>query len=160
MARTKLAALTILFTLCGAAGASAATPFDASFSGKSGGCEPTFFRCAPGRVAGFGAARWNYRFDVVGQNSRNCFEITSRARIRLTSDGSRIDLRGEGEVCFPGRSTEAPGSLVSNGNPFTARDTWTVESGTGRFAGREGQGTSRVHSAGNHASADYSGTLI
>jgi hypothetical protein len=163
MARKKLAPLTLSLTIgtlaLSAVPAVAATPLDGHFSGRSGGCEPGFFRCAPGTVKGFGSARWNYRFDIVGQDSRSCYEITTRARIRLTSDGSQLDLSGDGRVCFPGNSTNAPGSLVSNGNPFRATDSWKVVSGTGRFAGRTGSGTSDVHSAGNHADADYSGTL-
>ena len=53
MARTKLAALILTIAVCLVAAlggtALADTPFNASFSGKSGGCEPTYFRCAPGR---------------------------------------------------------------------------------------------------------------
>ena len=163
MARTKLAVLTLtisIFLLVAAGTASAATDFNASFSGKSGGCEPTYFRCASGRVAGYGPARWNYRFEIVEFTSRSCAKIASQTRIRLTSDGSRLDLEGEGEICFPGNSTNAPGSFVSNGNPFRTTETWTVADATGRFAGKTGSGTSTVHSAGNHASAEYHGTLI
>jgi hypothetical protein len=163
MARRMLAPITLSLTIAALAAsaipAAAATPFDASFSGKSGGCEPGYFRCAPGRVRGFGEARWNYGFDIVAQDSRSCYEVETRARIRLT-DGSQLDLEGKGQICFPGNSDNAPGSFVSNGNPFRARDHWKVVDGTGRFTGRTGSGTSDVHSAGSHADADYDGTLI
>ena len=77
-------------------------------------------------------------------------------------DGSSVVLHEVfGEIMFPGKSTEAPGSFVSFGNPFSHEGTWTVVpgSGTGGLTGASGSGTLTAMGAGNTFQVWFVGTI-
>ena len=78
------------------------------------------------------------------------------------ADGSTIVLHEVyEEVLFPGASSEAPGALVSFGNPFSQVGTWEVVagSGTGNLAGVTGSGVVEQMGAGNTLQFWFTGTI-
>ena len=78
------------------------------------------------------------------------------------ADGSSIVLHEVyGDVLFPGGSADAPGALLSFGNPFSQEGTWEVVagSGTGGLTGATGSGTVTVMGAGNTLQFWFTGTL-
>lgn len=77
------------------------------------------------------------------------------------SDGSTLVLADDEFISFetPGNSTDAPGALVSFGNPFFFRGTWVVVGGTGLFEGATGEGTQIVQAAGDVINIKIVGTI-
>ena len=124
-------------------------------------CSPPAFLCGTGEVAGFGAATSTFailsftNFDP----ETSCADATIRYTITLTSGAGTLVLTETAVVCFPGKSTLAPGSLKSFGNPFTLTATWTVTGGTGVFAGASGSGAAGTKAAGDAGHTTLSGTI-
>ena len=83
--------------------------------------------------------------------------------ITLVSDGSTLVMNEE-FVSFttPGGSGEAPGMLVSFGNPFFLVVSWEAdaEASTGIFEGATGSGITTTTGAGDVLIVDTNGTLI
>ena len=75
-------------------------------------------------------------------------------------DGSTLTLlETYGDTIFPGNSREAPGSLKSFGNPFSATGTWEIVGATGSQTGTTGSGTVIQMGAGNTLQFWFSGTV-
>ena len=74
-------------------------------------------------------------------------------------DGSTLVLMETGTVCFPGKSTLAPGAAKSFGNPFNIEATFTIVAGTGVFAGAQGSGTDVIKAAGDTGHSRLSGSI-
>ena len=60
---------------------------------------------------------------------------------------------------YPGNSSNAPGAMVSFGNPFSAEGTWVVIDATGSLTDAEGTGTVIQMGAGNTLNFWYSGSI-
>ena len=78
------------------------------------------------------------------------------------ADGSSIVLHEVyDEPVFPGASTDAPGALVSFGNPYSQEGEWAVVvgSGTGGLAGASGSGTVELMAAGNTLQFWFTGSI-
>ena len=75
-------------------------------------------------------------------------------------DGATLVLFEEyPEVTPPGNSSNAPGALVSFGNPFSVEGTWEVIDATGSLTGASGSGTVMQMGAGNTLNFWYSGSI-
>jgi hypothetical protein len=120
----------------------------------------TFSWCGAGTVVGFGEA--TSLTEVTGFSNFDpetaCADITLRRTLTFT-DGSTLVLEETGTVCFPGTSASAPGSMKSFGNPLSSESTFTIISGTGRFAGATGSGTATTKGAGDAAKSTLTGTI-
>ena len=103
----------------------------------------------------------NVKFGVLVIQSYNDFHIPNvTGRRTLTfAGGDTLVLEETGTFCPPGNSGNAPGSLVSFGNPFTLSFTWSIASGTGQFAGASGSGTGTDRLAGDAGHARLTGTI-
>jgi hypothetical protein len=78
------------------------------------------------------------------------------------ADGSSLVLHEVwDDPTFPGNSREAPGGLISFGNPFGQEGTWTVVpgSGTDGLDGASGSGTFVAMGAGNTFQVWFTGTI-
>ena len=78
------------------------------------------------------------------------------------ADGSTVVLHEVyEEPVYPGASHDAPGSLLSFGNPFAQEGTWeaVAGSGTGGLAGATGSGTVELMGAGNTLQFWFTGTI-
>jgi hypothetical protein len=107
--------------------------------------------CATGTVAGYGEATLSGTvtgFTPVQGPFSFCALITSSNTITL-ADGSTLAITASGINCFAGNSNNAPGSLVSYGNPHSGTGTYTVTGGTGVFAGAAGSGDFSLYEAGD-----------
>jgi hypothetical protein len=81
-------------------------------------------------------------------------------RIVTFADGSTVTLRETyTEPTFPGRSQDAPGALVSFGNPGFQTFTWVVTGSTGSFTGLQASGTGRLVFAGDTLTFTFVGTI-
>jgi hypothetical protein len=109
--------------------------------------EPPF--CGAGTVRGLGSAT-------------TLFYPGGTKTITLDSDGSTLVMH-ETLVLFetPGASADAPGSLVSFGNPYYLVVSWEADPNlsTGIFAGATGSGTTSVVSGGDAIIVTTVGTL-
>ena len=63
------------------------------------------------------------------------------------------------EATFPGNSTNAPGAMVSFGNPFSVEGTWDIIGATGSLSGATGSGDVIQMGAGNTLNFWYSGSI-
>ena len=101
-----------------------------------------FSICGTGTIAGFGEA--TSLTEVVSFENfdpvTSCADVVLRRTITL-EDGSTLVIMETGTVCFPGKSTLAPGTAKSFGNPFNIEETFTIVSGTVVFAGAQCSGT-------------------
>ena len=124
-------------------------------------CSPPAFLCGRGVLEGFGTA--TSTFEVLTFTNfdpeTSCADATVRYTIMLTSGAGTLVLTETGVVCFPGKSTLAPGAVKSFGNPFSLTTTWTVTGGTGVFAGVSGSGSAKTHAAGDGGQSTLSGTI-
>ena len=106
--------------------------------------------CGDGTLRGLGRAT-TLSYDDGTYAITLASDPTSTLVVQLTSlsDGS------------PGQSTDAPGQLVSYGNPQYELRSWEAvpELSTGIFAGATGSGTQFVHAAGDVLIFDMDGTL-
>lgn len=86
-------------------------------------------------------------------------EGSTTRTIRLR-DGSTITLAEDyPEGWFPGNSANAPGAMVSFGNPTFVVGTWEVIGATGNLTGSTGSGTIFQVLAGNTIQIWFDGTL-
>lgn len=161
--RAVLPAAAMILVLASTAVAAPVT-FNASFN-EGGGratahqCPPDAFICGYGTVEGFGQATSKSEFvSFGGIEEDSCGEAVFQRTITF-EDGDTLVLLEAGTVCWPGKSTFAPGALKSFGNPFTFGGTFTVTGGTGTFEGATGSGTFITHSAGDAGNSVLSGTL-
>ena len=163
--RVLLAAVLLGLAAVPAAGAQTVS-LEARFH-ESGGraaahpCAPTALLCGRGTLEGFGAA--TSTFEILTFTNfdpeTSCADTTIRYTIALASGAGTLVLTETGVVCFPGRSTLAPGALKSFGNPFRLTTTWTVTDGTGVFAGASGSGSAKTRGAGDGGQTTLSGTI-
>jgi hypothetical protein len=159
-----LLAIVVFAVLWPAVGAVASTtqPFEAQFKetfGRAASKPCSHFLCGEGIVQGFGRATSTLDVTSFEPTETNCDNITFHRVITLEEDGSTLDLTEEGVVCFPGNSSDAPGAQKSFGNPGTFEGTYTIEGGSGVFAGAQGTGTSRLKAAGDSGHSTLSGTI-
>ena len=116
--------------------------------------------CGTGTVAGFGEVTELAELtDFSGPDPETgCFEVTGRRTLTFTGGGTLV-LEETGTLCPPGNAGNAPGAAKSFGNPFTLEFTWSIVSGTGRFAGASGGGTGTDRLAGDAGHATLTGTI-
>ena len=65
----------------------------------------------------------------------------------------------DGDLCWPGKSHDTPGSLHSFGNPTRIDATYEVTDGTGVFEGASGSGSATLRTAGAQNQLALSGVL-
>jgi hypothetical protein len=115
--------------------------------------------CGTTTIPGFGTATWRI-IPLPGEVvTRGCGPASAVVFLDLTSGGGGLVVEVEGQICFPGNSQNAPGSLRSWGNPLTFAGTFTITGGTGVFAGASGSGTATLKAAGARIRARATGTL-
>ena len=165
MRRFALVVCLLLVSLVVASPAMAATTqaLKHALTRGSGGQKPTrvpppsYSRsAAPAPLPGSGAT--SVTEVVIFENfdpATSCADVVLRRTITL-EDGSTLVLMETGTVCFPGKSTLAPGAAKSFGNPFNIEATFTIVAGTGVFAGAQGSGTDVIKAAGD---TGHSGSL-
>ena len=85
---------------------------------------------------------------------------TSVTRTLTFRDGATLVVSEDyGDTTFPGNSHDAPGSIVSFGNPYSVQGTWEVIGATGSLTGASGSGTVTQMGAGNTLNFWFSGTI-
>jgi hypothetical protein len=153
----------VLAVVAAPASASTTSTFEATFQQHFGRgvaplpCDVTF--CSEGTVAGYGHATGATTIISVRRvPGTYCIEFTATSTITL-ADGSTLSVDASGTRCPVGGSHDAPGHLVSYGNPITTSGTFTITGGTGVFAGASGSGTFKASSAGDVEVTELSGTL-
>lgn len=122
-------------------------------------CANGAFVCAKATITGFGNAEYSFVIDAFAPISASCAAYDATVVFTL-QDGSILTLNETGTVCGPGGSfhqVPAPGG--SFGNPVEGIGSWTVEAGSGQFAGVTGNGTDTFQSAGANTIASYAGVL-
>ena len=89
------------------------------------------------------------------------YTATSVTRtITFLRDGATLVISEDyGEATSPGNSFNAPGAMVSFGNPFTQEGTWEVTGSGGNLTGASGSGTVTQMGAGNTLNFWFSGTI-
>ena len=168
MRRFALVVFLLLVSLVVASPAMAATTqaFDARFNegfarATAHPCPPADFQwCGTGTITGFGDAT-SVTEVVSFENldpATSCGDVVLRRTITL-EDGSTLVLMETGTVCFPGKSTFAPGQTKSFGNPLNIEATFTIVTGTGVFAGAQGSGTDVITGAGDAGHSTLSGSI-
>jgi hypothetical protein len=168
MRRFALVVFLLLVSLVVASPSMAATTqaFEAGFNEGFGGatahpCPPADFQwCGTGTITGFGEA--TSVIEVVSfenfDPATSCGDVVLRRTITL-EDGSTLVLIETGTVCFPGKSTLAPGQTKSFGNPLNIEATFTIVTGTGVFDGAQGSGTDVITGAGDAGHSMLSGSI-
>ena len=144
--RALLAAMILLAAMAPGAAASSLTiegQFTQHFGGRNGEpapCPNGELICGAGMVAGYGRATDAF---IIGPDDEFLHAFT-------LADGSTLTAQLEfANDSVPGKSGEAPGALVSFGNPATLVFDAVVVDGTGRFAGASGSGSVTLRLAGN-----------
>ena len=158
MRRTALIVCLAALPLGFATAASAATTnLEATFTQiySTSTCQFPVVVCGSGTVAGFGRATSTVlNTSIAPIPGSQCFAVTAVRTITLDSGSGSLTLPENGTLCPPN-----PAASNAPGNPFTARVSYTVASGTGVFAGAAGGGTDLTRSAGNSQVSVISGTL-
>ena len=114
-----------------------------------------------GRVMGFGQVTETFESTSdTPTGDPQCTSISTGLQTNAFADGSTLTTSDVYFNCVPGRSNLAPGAAVSYGNPSFATGTWTVDSGTGIFAGATGGGTLTSRAAGDVLHITYEGTVV
>jgi hypothetical protein len=153
-------ALLVALSLAFAGGASAQTGFQArvrSVNPRPNPCPGGNFFCGTASTND-GPATWTFLVISNSPLSNQCLSYEATSTFVL-ADGSTLVLDEHGSVCEPGNAFSAPGNFGhSNGNPFTATGSWTVQSATGQFASITGSGTDTLTSAGAQGSGTYTST--
>ena len=137
------------------AGAQTTTQVTATFTGhtpKPNLAERPIALCGAGQFGSFGQATFTIIPVSVTTTSRSCADATAIGIVTLIDGSGTLQFELNGQICFPGNSSNAPGQSGSYGNPFRASGTVTVTGGTGAFAGATGGGTGQLRSAGAHMS--------
>ena len=115
MRRSPLAALAITGLIAVAPAAQAQTqPFSASFKGIQTRNEPPCAAgvlCGSGSISGFGDATNSALPVSLGPVSGSCQALTALVFIDLTSGQGSLTLLADGDLCWPGKSHDTPGSL-------------------------------------------------
>jgi hypothetical protein len=153
----------LLAVVAAPASASTTSTFQATFQRHFGAgvaplpCDVDI--CSTGTVAGYGEATVRTTITSITRiPGTDCTYFTATSTITLT-DGSTLTYEASATRCPVGNSHEAPGSLVSYGNPWSATGTFTITGGTGVFAGASGSGTFIDYFAGDVEVAVLSGTI-
>jgi hypothetical protein len=158
-----LAALAITGLIAIAPAAEAQTqPFSASFKGNQRLKEPpcaTGVLCGSGSISGFGDATYSALPLSLGPVSGSCQALTALVFIDLSNGQGSLTLSVDGNLCYPGKSHDAPGVLHSFGNPARIDATYEVTDGTGVFEGAEGSGSATLRTAGAQNQLALSGVL-
>lgn len=137
-------------------------PFDAAFRetlGRATSRPCAHFLCGTGTVSGYGSATSITDITLFEASSNGCADVALVRTITLDADGSTLNVTESGVVCFPGRSSTAPGAQVSFGNPGGFEGTYTIGSGTGVFQDATGAGSSSLFVAGNAGHSSLTGTI-
>ena len=168
MRRFALVGCLLLVSLVVASPAMAATQafearFDEGFGRATAHPCPTtelFSFCGTGTIIGFGEA--TTVTEVVSfenlDPATSCADVVLRRTMTL-GDGSTLVLMETGTVCFPGKSSLAPGAAKSFGNPFNIEATFRIVTGTGVFADAQGSGTDVIKAAGDTGHSRLSGSI-
>lgn len=76
------------------------------------------------------------------------------------SDGATVVIFEDyPDSTYPGNSSNAPGAMVSFGNPYSAEGTWEIIDATGSLTGATGSGDVIQMGAGNTLNFWYSGSI-
>lgn len=137
-------------------------PFSASFKGKQRKKDPpcaTGVLCGSGSISGFGDASYSALPVSLGPLVGSCQALTALVFIDLSNGQGSLTLSADGEVCYPGKSHDSPGSLHSFGNPARIDATYEVTDGTGVFEGASGSGSATLRTAGAQNQLSLSGVL-
>lgn len=137
-------------------------PFEAAFRetlGRATSRPCAHFLCGTGTVSGHGSATSIADITLFVPTSNGCADVSLVRTITLAADASTLTVTETGAVCFPGRSSTAPGAQVSFGNPGAFEGTYTIGTGTGAFAGATGTGSSALFVAGNAGRSSLTGTI-
>ena len=158
-----LGALAITGLIAMAPAAQAQTqPFSASFKGKQRLKEPPCVAgvlCGSGSITGFGDATYSALPVSLGPVAGSCQPLTALVFIDLSDGQGSLTLLADGDLCWPGKSHDAPGSLHSFGNPTRIDATYEVTDGTGVFEGAGGSGSATLRTAGAQNQLSLSGVL-
>jgi hypothetical protein len=145
------------------AAASTTEPFHAEFKetfGRAASKPCDHFLCGTGTVEGYGKATSAFDLnDFQPIEGSTCGAFTAVRVITLVADDSTLTLDETGQVCFPGNSSLAPGTEVSNGLPALIDGLFVISDGTGVFAGATGAGTDHDRNAGDQGHATLDGTI-
>jgi hypothetical protein len=154
----------LLAVVAAPASASTTSTFEATFQHHFGAgvapppCVSGSF-CETGTVAGYGAATDRTTITSVKPIAgTDCVDFTVTGTITL-ADGSTLTYQGSGTRCPVGNSHEAPGSIVSYGNPYSITGAYTITGGTGVFADASGSGTVIDYFAGDVEITVFKGTI-
>lgn len=162
MRRTRALFLAVLLALTVSVPVSAATTFSAKAIIRE-----NFERAASNEPCVFDEVNETLTCTGVG-NAGRFGRLTSVAvwtdagvtRTLTFEDGSTLVLFEEyPEPTFPGNSTNAPGALVSFGNPYSAEGTWRIIGATDSLAGASGTGDVIQMGAGNTLNFWYTGSI-
>lgn len=156
MTRTILMLATALTIMLGTA-APAAAADEIQFQGWA---RDSFGRGrAPVAVASFVTlGRATFSYEILGERPvGDCVEISFTSTFVL-GDGTfvidEVDL-----FCPRGGSAATPGALIGYGAPYHFEGTFTIDGGTGAYAGASGGGTLDGDFAGDVAITWYRGTM-
>ncbi len=115
--------------------------------------EPTEVFTCPGwgTVRGYGRVTSSVAFDFINETT---------TRTLTFGDGSTLVLAEVWDGFFnPGNSHNAPGQMVSWGNPGFDSGVWEVIEGSGQFANASGSGTSQNVQAGDTVVLKFVGDI-
>jgi hypothetical protein len=145
------------------AGAQTTVPLDLTIESHLGkqkqAQECGLLLCGTTTLPGFGEASYTLIPIADPTPTRGCEPVQAFVRFELLGTGDQLFVDVDGEVCYPGNSNRAPGSLKSFGNPLRATGTFTISGGTGVFEGASGSGTATLFSAGARVRISATGTL-
>src|SRR4051812_6807739 len=157
-----------IVALAGAEPAAAAHPglqgsftvlFPQGHEASNAPCPPDDF-CGVGTLAGYGAATITIEHESFdGIPGSDCIAFTKVEDIALLSGAGVLELSSVGTFCRPGGSGGSHASDRSYGSPGTWTFTFTVDGGSGVFAGLTGGGTETMVTAGGVGSWHLSGVL-
>ena len=115
--------------------------------------------CGSGSISGFGDATYSALPVSLGPVAGSCQALTALVFIDLSNGQGSLTLSVDGNLCYPGKSHDAPGVLHSFGNPARIDATYEVTDGTGVFEGAGGSGSATLRTAGAQNQLAISGVL-
>jgi hypothetical protein len=104
--------------------------------------------CGSGSISGFGDATYSAVPVSLGPVAGSCQPLTALVFVDLSNGQGSLTLLADGDLCWPGKSADAPGALQSFGNPVRIDGTYEVTDGTGVFEGAGGTGSATLRTAG------------